>query len=534
MLTTSNVRELLQQVDKVYEESERDNQQLRYELQLLQSENQRLQELVQNSSVDSMLANLLHYLIRRVPLTMLHSFLTEMYEDDNANRLELAQTLLRQDQPAVVLSWCKELLSLQYSEPSEVKKWTALLISVMDEMMDQEYEDIEVRNETYFAVIEFIHERLYSEYHDVMLEYLEKFYENFHDLIIDNNEPFIIAKYLQCLLDYRRRELFSRTITQLVKEWPFLDTNVSEKEFILFLYYSFLDDMDVELVDHIDACKKNFQTFSHEIELYKTFYLTLDGEIPLRTGKEMIQNLAKQQTVLDENLMKWVLDKIYQMLFQLETTMKGKLAPESKPQMKVKQLYLIPVLILRNHGDIINHVKNEQVSLSLYKNKDDIMVRKEIIVDALFSPNTGKHYVTRELVPAVRKKAGSFWFDLRESDWELFQNNHPQLFPWPITSAEEGSHLGEQLELKNNSDLRKLGYQITGLTRQKRWEILSTVAVPQLGLKKVAYTIAFLIRGRKSMKNGLVRNRHSITEWEHDIAKLKNTYYKNSFHWPKT
>jgi hypothetical protein len=53
-------------------------------------------------------------------------------------------------------------------------------------------------------------------------------------------------------------------------------------------------------------------------------------------------------------------------------------------------------------------------------------------------------------------------------------------------------------------------------------------------LKKVVYTIAFLVRGRKAMKNGLVRNRNAITEWESDLEKLKKFHYKNDFVWPST
>lgn len=36
------------------------------------------------------------------------------------------------------------------------------------------------------------------------------------------------------------------------------------------------------------------------------------------------------------------------------------------------------------------------------------------------------------------------------------------------------------------------------------------------------------------MKNGAVKNRNSITEWEYDLERLRKHYYKNNFTWPKT
>ena len=72
------------------------------------------------------------------------------------------------------------------------------------------------------------------------------------------------------------------------------------------------------------------------------------------------------------------------------------------------------------------------------------------------------------------------------------------------------------------------------MKRNQRWDILTGKAVPQLGLKSVAYTIAYLIRGRKAMKNGMNRNQYAITEWEYDLQRLKDKYYKKEFKWPST
>ncbi|PLS17809.1 hypothetical protein CVD28_08905 [Bacillus sp. M6-12] len=44
-----------------------------------------------------------------------------------------------------------------------------------------------------------------------------------------------------------------------------------------------------------------------------------------------------------------------------------------------------------------------------------------------------------------------------------------------------------------------MGYQITGSTKEKRWKILE-VAVRQLGLQKVVYTIAKNVKLRKAKR----------------------------------
>lgn len=86
-------------------------------------------------------------------------------------------------------------------------------------------------------------------------------------------------------------------------------------------------------------------------------------------------------------------------------------------------------------------------------------------------------------------------------------------------------------EFRDESALKELGYQITGMNRIKRWEIL-VEAVPRLGLKRVAYIISHHIRMRKGQKDGAVKFKNAITEWEYDLQKLKETYYDKTFNWP--
>lgn len=93
----------------------------------------------------------------------------------------------------------------------------------------------------------------------------------------------------------------------------------------------------------------------------------------------------------------------------------------------------------------------------------------------------------------------------------------------------------EALPLKEQTDLHKLGYRITGISRAKRWRVLTEVAMPKLGLKTVASTIANHCRMRRAQSGGEDRYAYAIAEWEHDLLRLKREFYDHGSHaftWP--
>jgi hypothetical protein len=111
-------------------------------------------------------------------------------------------------------------------------------------------------------------------------------------------------------------------------------------------------------------------------------------------------------------------------------------------------------------------------------------------------------------------------------------------FRWPTTDAPESDGSTEsEGEFSSETDLHRHGYKISGMSRPERWHVLSTLAVPRLGLEEVARTIANHIRLRKAQVGGAETYSHAIGEWEHDLAKLRSTYYRGSgasFYWPST
>ena len=82
------------------------------------------------------------------------------------------------------------------------------------------------------------------------------------------------------------------------------------------------------------------------------------------------------------------------------------------------------------------------------------------------------------------------------------------------------------------SELNEMGYRISDSSREDRWRVLNQ-AVLELGLKKVVSIISANIRIRKKQSYGEPKYVHAITEWEHDLNRLKENYYYGEFKWPE-
>jgi len=113
----------------------------------------------------------------------------------------------------------------------------------------------------------------------------------------------------------------------------------------------------------------------------------------------------------------------------------------------------------------------------------------------------------------------------------------PTRFSWPSTEAEETRGGGEsEYDLQDRSRLKELGYD-TNQSPSVRWSILTTRAVPELGLPKVAGLIAWFCRSRKQQRGGRQKFARAIGEWEHDLDRLKREVYPGyspRFNWPRS
>ncbi len=105
-------------------------------------------------------------------------------------------------------------------------------------------------------------------------------------------------------------------------------------------------------------------------------------------------------------------------------------------------------------------------------------------------------------------------------------------FPWPLPQwrlrmADE-FRIFDSVGRQEESDLRKTGYTIQ-LSRRERWDILTTTAIPQLGLEHVVGMIAWYMRTHNPE-----RYARACAEWSWDLQQLKATFYQNQFRWPDT
>lgn len=185
----------------------------------------------------------------------------------------------------------------------------------------------------------------------------------------------------------------------------------------------------------------------------------------------------------------------------------------------VEREAILPLYETKNSREIYLYTEVETIFIDLLL-KEIYMVKDEFDkLLARYSPLVLKHRQLTNIKHPVREKqsvenSGIHWgsIDAKPS----FSNN-------PI----EDSLFSEQ------SELNKMGYRISGITRDERWEVLRR-AIPALGLKKVVNIISANVRLRKRQKNGEEKYQHAIAEWEYDLSQLKKKYYYDGFKWPES
>jgi len=68
--------------------------------------------------------------------------------------------------------------------------------------------------------------------------------------------------------------------------------------------------------------------------------------------------------------------------------------------------------------------------------------------------------------------------------------------------------------------LHALGYQISDLNSQERWDILKFVAIPMLGPKEVVRTIMAVLSSRIARPANADKFRHAIKAWNKDLNAI--------------
>ncbi|MBU8919080.1 hypothetical protein BGM25_23830 [Bacillus sp. FJAT-29953] len=375
-----------------------------------------------------------------------------------------------------------------------------------------------------------------------LTHFLKENYPELFESVLYINEPKMIIRFLKLLLAYQFESELAEALAHIIKlEWGFLDSNVSKAEFCFFLWYSFLFDLDQELVDRTEESRKWLDEKNSIFQLYTFMYDCINAKKVNNKQKQKDLILGfEQNKIFDKKETERIVQKVRQKLDYLVVA-----APAPTIPIVMKPLQMV------------ESTKLNQLIKDLKLKKTDVLV-PFYTNDTRNLPSGGYATVTVYIQEGKKKKKKKQAFVARELAEEINKRNDPKIirvenyivethiqppikpkdqtvhtFQWPSTeishNPDPSSH--DQLVLNENSELKKLGYQITGLTRVKRWAILEK-AVPTIGLKKVAYTIAYNVRLRKGQKNGPTKFSYAIGEWEYDLDKLKKTYYKKDFTWP--
>lgn len=304
----------------------------------------------------------------------------------------------------------------------------------------------------------------------------------------DNNSIKYVVMFLKaCSLLFSREKVavfIDKFLDcKLIIKDSLLDTSESMELLLIALYC----ERDGKLIDNKSIHDEIKLKQIPEANCYLTYYDTLNGLITLNVGIEKIKSIEKYMIHVDPRIR----DKVV-------TWMENKLNKKCKKTVSVKNM------------------------------KKNIEVKKSRPVTA--SNDTEVRFIDSRKKPNVIKTT----FNAKKNNIKpkgVYNVNSPIrpqhiIFSTPEPHSNQNSANYED-KLKPESELKKMGYEVgktTTLTRQQRWDILYTKAVPQLGLRKVVSLIRWFISGKKNHENGSQIFQYSISEWEYDLKKLNEKF----------
>lgn len=355
------------------------------------------------------------------------------------------------------------------------------------------------------------------------------------DNIFNLNEPSIMTNFLRICFVYHLIDELREILTYMLKiEWGFLDSNISKDDFTFLLWYSYLFNLDQELLKKAVISRKWFQK-SKDLSLYYYLYDCLNQKVSPDKSTFLLQ---KEQLQASRLMIKVEIEKIV-----------GKVEKDLKalaPKINRAPLYDNKLRVVKDNlfDTVIEQLDLEEklMLLPLYQSINDNFASKYIQAMVWISEVGRVAYLSEDHLREIKKqyypekpKVEEYSFSIVKHMTTPAATKNLEDFNWPNTDIGDKTHAEEldDTKLNEHSALKLMGYQITGLTRDKRWSILKK-AVPALGLKKVATIIAYNVKLRKGQKNGTKKFQYAIAEWEHDLKKLKETYYKKDFKWPNT
>ncbi|MFC5602686.1 hypothetical protein [Sporosarcina koreensis] len=334
----------------------------------------------------------------------------------------------------------------------------------------------------------------------------------------------------------------------MLSDWDRFEKELSEIDFSKLLWYGFLLDQEQYLKDVLKNYKDLLKSDMWSIRFYRYIKqnLTKNNNVDHDKIHRAIERFNKEK-IFSTDEKKLIVKKIHSSF-----SAKKNITPKKKEK-PVPLNIIKSVIRLAPHnmppginiGDINQKII---IELAVFENGSMKNTVKTIRVEALTDLKKTAIFANKPMLKKIKKEAGAGFIQVIDDKNAKYRNklteNKPpkgkwfegnELFNWPSTEV-TGTGLAQDTNtngMNEESALRKMGYQITNSTRDKRWVVLQR-AVPVLGLKRVAYTIAGFVRMRKGQKNGKQKFRYAISEWEHDLQRLKTKYYRKDFTWPMT
>jgi hypothetical protein len=352
----------------------------------------------------------------------------------------------------------------------------------------------------------------------------------------------LTIKLLKSYLSIDHEE-FHTLFLDVLTDWKEYDEQLEEEAFIKLVWFAFILDEEDHLKRIVPKFNHYMKSDNWDLKFYRYIKKIRNSSTPHNEEKlNNVINKFKKTHLFSERSTARIVDKINEKM--IEKKKPTKLTIKNKPINKKEEIVDVVREVRRLSSKNLpsslklEEIKHEKlINLAIYENKKMEKMKKLIKVKALKASNSKEYFVTKTTLKNIRNEArfaGGYVHIIDEKKGENRQNEvKNNLFAWPSTEVKGtgfNTDIGD-FGLNEMSPLRRMGYQITDSTRQQRWLALQR-AVPSIGLKKVAYTIAGNIKLRKGQKNGLKKFSYSISEWEYDLNRLKNKFYKHDFKWP--
>ncbi|MEW4328497.1 hypothetical protein Q0N12_17755 [Rossellomorea marisflavi] len=365
--------------------------------------------------------------------------------------------------------------------------------------------------------------------------FLQDHFDQIVTLVFDINNPDLILDLCTCYVVHDLKEELMELIDHVIRNWDYLDSKMSEEQFLRLIWFAATIYKNEQLMEDVVRCLPYLQSRRLEAIAYsqlsdvssgKSSSVSIKQCIQMVEGFELFSELEKKQINAFIHTIPWKKEGVENTL----PPRQGKVVEE----IRIQEISTLPAKVKLHPEGYLFHTVT--IALAIYNNAEDLNADRYVNVQAKYVECDNEYFISKATLKKLRISQSNQWIILNHKNKknQLVQRRWYQMKEQVQSqSYQESKKIEGSLELNAKSALRKLGYQITGVSREKRWEILSTKAIPTLGTRKVVELITFLIRGRKLMKNGSAKNRYAISEWEYDLSRLKRVYYKGDFPWPK-